>query len=43
MTSVGVHRIKYAQQVETAPSRFSDVAGYAKWAERADAWAEVNA
>lgn len=43
MTTIGVNRLRYSREVETAPSRFLDVAGYGLWTLRADAWAEVNA
>lgn len=39
MTLVGVMRIKYSEQVELRPSRFSDPAGYLAWCVRADKWA----
>lgn len=41
MTELGENRLRYSEQVEAAPSRFS--AEYSVWAGRADTWAEVNA
>jgi len=38
MTKTGELRRQYSDQVEPAPSMFSN--DYAAWAERADAWAQ---
>ena len=43
MTRLGVNRLRYSAEVETAPSRFTTGTSYAQWAARADSWAEVNA
>jgi hypothetical protein len=39
MTLVGVMRIKYSEQVELRPSRFSNPGYYLAWCVRADKWA----
>lgn len=38
-TRVGVARDRYADEVESRPSRFTDPGAYLAWCERADAWA----
>jgi hypothetical protein len=39
MKHTGVMRLRYANEVEPAPSRFADPAVHRAWCARADAWA----